>query len=307
VLIQMPDLARLDTPARRRTLHHGVIVGLVVLLAGSIATEFVRGWDGDPYYYWSTHIETLYHGYTISGGTYAYSPAFAQLFAPFTALPWPVFRFVWAVIAGLVLWWLSRPVSGAWKPAFLLFGAIEIIQGNIHLLLAGAIAVAARWPAAWSFVLLSKVTPGVGLLWYPARREWRAFSIAIGATISVVAVSALVAPDLWLRWIDTLIANRDGGGVTIAPQVPLIVRLPVAAVIVVWGARHDQPWTIAAASCLAVPHFWLASLVILTAIPRLHQALAPAAMPAGGVDGPVVDGGQVMEAPASPTPRRSMS
>ena len=272
------SIARFDTPARRRAIRHGVTLGLLVLVMASVVIEIVRGWDGDPYYYWATHLETLYQGYDISGGTHAYSPAFAQSFVPFQWLPWPVFRIVWGVIAGFVLLWLSGPVSRAWKPAFLLFGTIEIVHGNIHLLLAGAIALAARWPAAWSFVLLTKVTPGIALLWYPARGEWRALTVAIGTTLAVIAVSALVAPDMWPRWIDTLMANREAGGVTIAPSIPLWVRLPFAALLVAWGARHDRPWTIAAAALLAVPHIWLQSFVILTAIPRLHQVLAPTAV-----------------------------
>ena len=28
-----------------------------------------------------------------------------------------------------------------------------------------------RWPAAWAFVLLTKMTPGIGLLWFAFRRD----------------------------------------------------------------------------------------------------------------------------------------
>ena len=66
----------------------------------------------------------------------------------------------------------------------------EILIGNIHLLLAAAIVLGFRWPGTWAFVLLTKVTPGVGLLWFAVRREWRSLGIALGATAAIVAVSS---------------------------------------------------------------------------------------------------------------------
>ena len=54
-----------------------------------------------------------------------------------------------------------------------LLATVELAGGNISLLLAVAIVVGFRWPAAWAFVLLTKVTPGIGLLWFVVRREWR--------------------------------------------------------------------------------------------------------------------------------------
>ena len=45
--------------------------------------------------------------------------------------------------------------------------------GNIHLLLGAVIVAGFRWPWLWALPLLTKVTPGVGLLWFALRREWR--------------------------------------------------------------------------------------------------------------------------------------
>ncbi len=63
-------------------------------------------------------------------------------------------------------------------------------MGNVHMLLALAIVLGFRWPATWSFVLLTKVTPGIGLLWFAVRREWRSLAIALGATAVLVTLSA---------------------------------------------------------------------------------------------------------------------
>ena len=72
--------------------------------------------------------------------------------------------------------------------------AIDLYHGNIHLLLAVAIVLGFRYPAAWAFVLLTKVTPGIGLLWFAARGEWRKLGIALGFTAAIVAVTFVFMP-----------------------------------------------------------------------------------------------------------------
>ena len=72
---------------------------------------------------------------------------------------------------------------------------MELAGGNIHLLLAAAIVLGFRWPWTWAIVLLTKITPGIGLLWFVVRREWRDLAIALGATAAIVAVSFLVWPE----------------------------------------------------------------------------------------------------------------
>ena len=60
-----------------------------------------------------------------------------------------------------------------------------------------AIVLGMRWPAAWAFILLTKISPGVGLLWFAVRREWRNLAIALGVTSAIAAVSFVLAPNLW--------------------------------------------------------------------------------------------------------------
>ncbi len=67
--------------------------------------------------------------------------------------------------------------------------ALELYHGNVHLLMAAAIVLGFRYPVGWSFLLLTKVTPGVGLIWFAVRREWRPLLIALGFTGALVAVS----------------------------------------------------------------------------------------------------------------------
>jgi len=161
---------------------------------------------------------------------------------------------------------LAGPRALLWL-LFLPF-ALDIITGNIHLLIALAIVVGFRYPAAWALMLLTKVTPGIGLLWFAVRREWRSLGIAFGATAMVAAVSYALAPSAWSEWAQTLSANQ--GGPTSTPgwylPVPLLLRLAAAAILVAWGGLSDRRWTVPVAVTLALPVVWLNGLAVLAAV-----------------------------------------
>ena len=64
--------------------------------------------------------------------------------------------------------------------------------------------------------------------------------------------------------------------------IPLLARLPVAAVLVVWAARTDRRWLVPVAAVLAMPVIWPnAYSVAVAVIPllALDRALATAAAP----------------------------
>ena len=138
------------------------------------------------------------------------------------------------------------------------FVAVELTGGNIHLLLAAAIVAGFRWPAAWSFVLLTKVTPGIGLLWFAVRREWRPLMIALGATAAIAGLTFIIVP---------------GARPYVLPQlIPLPVRVAAAAVLVTWGARSNRRWVLPVAALVALPGPWMASWSLLVAIPVLASS-----------------------------------
>jgi hypothetical protein len=143
---------------------------------------------------------------------------------------------------------------------------MEIAGGNVSLLLALAIVQGFGHPWTWSFVLLTKITPGVGLLWFALRREWRQLAIAVGATVAIVAVSALLMPQAWRDWVDLLRANTSKGGTWAAIPIPLLVRGPIGVVLIVWGARRNQRWTVPVGAMLALPALWYGSLSMLVAV-----------------------------------------
>jgi hypothetical protein len=161
---------------------------------------------------------------------------------------------------------------GPWALALLAVPvfAVELFIGNIHLLLALAIVLGFRWPAAWSLVLLTKVTPGVGLLWFAVRREWRALAIALGATVAIAAVSVVLMPGLWSEWLRSLTQTSEPGSAnTVA--IPLPLRVAVAALLVIWGARTDRRWTVVVAATISIPVLWLNGLAMLAGVVALRR------------------------------------
>jgi hypothetical protein len=162
-----------------------------------------------------------------------------------------------------------------WLAVGVVLGLMELAGGNIHLLLAAAIVLGFRWPWTWSIVLLTKITPGVGLLWFVVRREWRNLAIALGGTAAIVGVSFLLMPDAWLAWGEVLsrVAGRDGTWAAV--PIPFLVRFPVAVALVVWGAWTGRRWTVPVASMLALPALWYGGLSMLLAVIALRENVAP--------------------------------
>jgi hypothetical protein len=214
--------------------------------------------------YWVPTLADPYlHSNWLDQIAYPYSPAFLQLIEPIRVLPWQAFMAVWAAILMAALAYLTGPRLILLGLAF--FGLMEIWGGNIELLVALAVVVGFRWPAAWSFILLTKIAPGVGLLWFAVRREWRSLGIALGATAAVAAVSFVFMPDAWQRWPQVLANNVGKGGTWAAVPIPFLVRLPFAVVLVVWGARANHRWTVPVSAMLALPALWYGGLSIMVA------------------------------------------
>jgi hypothetical protein len=258
--------------------------GYVILAAAFVLLRLLglAPWDRavDAFAYWETGRGPMYDG-AVAGtlGAYLYSPAFAQLISPLVALPWNVFLAVWTAILLAAYGWTVRLAA----LPLLLFLPIpaDIATGNVHLLFAAAIVAGFRFPAAWALLALTKVTPFVGVLWFAARREWRKLAIACGATAGIVAVSFALDPSAWRAWLDILTGSSsipvDTPGWVL--PMPLIVRLPIAAVVVIVAGRSDRAWLLPVAVVIALPVVWLNGLAVLAACWPLRSAAAIEARP----------------------------
>jgi len=258
----------------RRTLFHGgVLIGLIFAAYLFLVAAPYRGSMAfDVVAYYNVDLANPYGGNVGDLGFFAYSPPIALILAPFTHLPWIVFVALWYVLLLMALVWLGRRellVLLAFPPV-----AIDLYHGNIHLLLGSAIVLGFRYPAAWSFVLLTKVTPGVGLLWFAARREWRQLTVALGATAAIVAITFVMLPAQWMAWLNMLAESAGTPPPWPALPIPLWLRLPMAAAIVVWGARRDARWAVPVAVAISVPALWPGAFAILAACWPLRRAIS---------------------------------
>ncbi len=259
-----------STPAK---VGLGLAVGLWLLIVALSARGQVWSAAQEAWCYW---IPSILDPYRQSDWTspvaYVYSPAFLEAIAPLRALSWTPFVAVWtALLLGAVLY-LTGPRL-LWLGV--LVAAAELYGGNISLFLAVAIVLGFRWPVTWAFVILTKVTPGIGLLWFAVRREWRYLGIALAATAFVAGASALTMPLAWQEWMQVLTANAGRGGTWAAVPIALWIRLPMAVVLVVWGARTDRRWTVPVASMLALPALWFGSLSMLLAVIAVWRLWEP--------------------------------
>ena len=254
-------------PAIRRLAVSSFV--LVVAIFAAVRLLGLYPWNErifDLWAYWSTGTDLDYAAARPgASGAFIYSPAFAHLIAPLTAFPLPIFSALWTAILAAALYWLT-----GWRAFFVGVLApitMSLAIGQTDVLMAAAIVLGFRWPAAWLLPILTKLTPGIGLLWFAARREWRSLGIALGATLALAGLSFAIDPGAWLGWFAMLGRMEfptTGDGVFL--PIPVWIRLPLMAMLIVWGARSNRRWVLPVAVCFSLPTVWLNTPTILVAI-----------------------------------------
>ena len=177
------------------------------------------------------YIAQLASPYTLGPAhtdAYLYSPAFLDVLAPFQLLPWPLFEAIWTLIIGLAVIATTR----RWALVVIVMGVGDLLFGNVNLLIGAALVASFRYPATWSFIVLTQGHPGIGLLWLATRREWRALSIALGSHVALIALSGPGRRTPWAGWINILGVGAahpyqcsDTSLQCILFQPPLVVRV----------------------------------------------------------------------------------
>jgi uncharacterized protein YjeT (DUF2065 family) len=145
--------------------------------------------------------------------------------------------------------------------------------GNVNFLLAAAIVFGFRFPSLWALPVLTKVTLGVGMLWFPARREWRSLAVALGTIAIIVGVSFALYPTAWVDWFAFLASSSDR-------SQWLLARLASAVILLVFGAATGRRWLVPVAVWIAQPNVIINSWVILlAAVPLREREPGPDASP----------------------------
>ena len=215
--------------------------------------------DGSAFYYVQTPYD--WTDRQIGVPEYRYSPAFLWLTEPLRWVPFELFVAIWTALHVAAIAWLA--------PWMLAFPGVadDIISGNINTFLALVIVLTVRgqeW--TWAGVLLTKVTPGLGILYHVGRRDWRAVWMALGVTSAIVLLGALIAPEFWAAWLGSLMVGPETYQ-TIDVLAPLPVRLAVGAALCLASSRW--PWLLPLGVIIAIPGLWPSSFALLAAIPRL--------------------------------------
>ena len=270
--IPLPGLARID---RRRTY---LVLATALTLVGAVGAAMLvvavhSHVAGDALGLLTADPMHPYDGAVLGDeGAYLWSPAIVQAAAMLRDAPWFVDGLRAMNAGALVL------MAGPASLPVLAFGPTiaEVRLANINILIGAAVVLGLRWPAAWAFVLLTKVTPGVGLAWFAVRREWRSLGISLAVTGIVAAVSFAVSPGAWIDWFRMLAATRELGAEWVVLPIPLVLRVIAAAGLVGWGARGNHRWTLPVAAFMALPAPYETALPMLVAVfPLLGSGLLP--------------------------------
>jgi hypothetical protein len=228
---------------------------------------------GDGYMFWAPPSSDPYGWQDSSLGDlyqYRYSPAFLFALSPIRALPWTGFAVAWFVLHVAVLLYLRAPWMIVWP------GVIDdIVRGNSVTFMALACVLALRGGAwAWSYVLLTKVTPGIGVLWHLVRKEWQQLGWAIGTTAAIVMIGFIVAPPTWADWFGSLTRAPDNY-LTVNWIAPLPVRLTIAAMLVAWAALRGRAWLVPIGMIIGLPGLWPSSFALVLATVVLWRESRP--------------------------------
>jgi hypothetical protein len=229
------------------------------------------GNPADAATYYGIDMDDMYGGWQLGASdAYQYAPVFAQVTWPLRQLPFEAFVALVRGLSLVALVALAGPLTAV--VLFLPPVAAEINAANINLLLAAAIAAGLRYPATWAAVVLTKVTPAVGLLWFVPQRRWRALGTAVGTTAAVAGISFVLAPEQWIAWVDLLVSNRGASTATFPYFLELWVRLPIAIAIAIGAGLWGRWWPVAIASTIAAPVLYFPAQSIATgALPGLRQ------------------------------------
>jgi hypothetical protein len=275
------DTAGAWTESRLRALRHGLWVGAAFTLLIAVADLSSARFGFDAHAYWAAWRHPgLYSAAPEQLDAYLYSPAFAQATWPLAHLPWALFCGLWTTAVVMTYMWLLSPLEWSWRAPLLVLCSLDMISGNVWAFFALVLVFGFRYPAAWAFPLLTKITPFVGPVWFLVRREWRQLAIAAAATAAITAVSFALAPELWSNWMRFLTHAPNAAGPTetslrprfYPPTGPLLmIEMPIAMLITVFAARNNRPWLLPIAMLFAMPVFTANAFVMLAAIPRIRE------------------------------------
>jgi hypothetical protein len=273
--VPSPGPSTLLRPTRDRALGLAWLVAGCLLVVELVAVA-TKSWAIDSAVYWAVWSRPeMYSVPPGEPGAFLYSPLFAQAIAPLTLLPWSVFAAVWLSLGVASYIWLVRPLRWVWSVPLAALALEDLRVGNVTWLITICAVAGMTRGAPWLGVVGTKLAPAVALGWFVVRREGRPLLEAAVTVVAVVGASVLAAPALWSQWWALLTCSHSTGA---------MVRLGLAAGLVVVAARRGWLWLLPCVLILASPIPGLYTIASFCALPRLlsPEALSRAAEPFGG-------------------------
>lgn len=273
---------------RRRLPPIGLVVAAAIGAALLLVVVTARWFEPtDEASYWRA-AERLVAGQPVYDPTarpgtpyaYFYPPPLAQVLAPLTLLfEERIFTTAWTVLLIGCLWWLSgrRPLVAIALVAFIPV-AVELWYRNVHLLLAVLIVLALR-RAPWLFAVAAaiKAAPAIGIVYLAVRGRWRDALVASAVGAAMLAVSVVLAPDLWRSFVETVLVTGPTMGASVV-DVPFPVRAGAGLVLAVVAGRIRPRWgepLLVLAIVIANPTLWATVFSMLVAVLPLLTTRSP--------------------------------
>lgn len=228
------------------------------LLLGIVYVVSVQP-GGDARVWYTVDFPPNYGEASVGTFTFSYSPAFALLIQPFQVLPWPAFFGLVVTADALALAWLLGPWWAAvvvWAQVPFLFDSMA--WGSLNVTMAALVVLGLTRAGPWVALALSKVTPGIGVVYHAMCGDWR-----LVARFAVASGVLLLVPGT-VEWIGYLLAQGSGG----------LVRYAIGAGVIAWAAARGQPWAVPVAIGI-VGHPAAGHWAALAAIPRLIAQQRP--------------------------------
>lgn len=268
----------------------GSIVGWGLLFASFIGIAVESGglaYDTHSYWLAGRNVladQPLYWPVGIDDfGPYRYPPLFAQLVAPVALLPEAIFTWLLRAVSLVSL----RYIAGSWRAAgwwflFPLFGfpaLNELIVGGIVYPVAAMTLASLRgreWLAPWAAALHIGPIVVIPFLWF--HRDRRAVVIGLASLAVACAVSAVLAPDYWIGYAESL-RQQAASPLEATSLLRLLptalpdfaLRAFIALGLVFIAIRRNSEWLAFATHAIAAPTLWPTRLVPLLAIPHIAQ------------------------------------
>ncbi|HSO30441.1 MAG TPA: hypothetical protein VLS28_11090 [Candidatus Sulfomarinibacteraceae bacterium] len=245
------------------------LLARVLLVNGIQDAGGLGGIDAIAYWTAAGHAlrgEPLYGIESFEFAAYQYPPPFAQVLAPASLLPMPVFVWLWRAVELVGL----RLATGGWIRAgiaILVFPPVlaELDAGNVHLAMAGVTALAMRGiaaPVAPAALVKLAAWPLAPLAWL---RDRRGLLLGVGVAAIVAIGSIVLATDAWREYFDFLASGTlPTGSYNVLVGVPVVPRLIAAAAFGLAAVRWIRLAPIAV--LLAYPVVWFHGLSTLTAV-----------------------------------------